>query len=113
MQLRQIETPEKWTEFWLEKFSIELEKLNCPSKDIVAQKSIIRLYLTKNPGNPRTVDIKKMLAFIKSYKTTAAPPLMLFYNVVSHSEKHLEALAAIAAIKKSPSIKKRKVRAKL
>ena len=108
MQLRQIETPEKWTEFWLEKFSTELEKLNFPSKDIVAQKSIIRLYLTKNPGNPRTVDINKMLAFIASHKTTAAAPLMLFYDVVSHSEKHLEVLAKIAAKKKPRVIKKKK-----
>jgi hypothetical protein len=108
MQLRQIETPEKWTEFWLEKFSLELNKLNCPSKDLLAQKSIIRLYLTKNPGNPRTVDLHKMLAFIAAHKTTAVAPLMIFYNVVSHSEKHLEALTAIASEKKIASIKKKK-----
>jgi|GEM_PF-2140646 hypothetical protein len=107
MQLRQIETPEKWTEFWLEKFSLELEKRSCPLKDIVAQKSIIRLYLSKNTGNPRTIDLKKMLAFIASHKTTAVAPLMLFYDAVSHSEKHLEALAAIA-LKKKVSLEKRK-----
>jgi hypothetical protein len=109
MQLRQIETPEKWTEFWLEKFSVELEKLNCPQKDITAQKSIIRLYLSKNPGNPRTIDINKMLAFAASHKTTAVAPLMIFYNVVSHSEKHLETLTALAAKIKVPSIKKKKL----
>jgi hypothetical protein len=108
MQLRQIETPEKWTEFWLEKFSVELEKLGFLPKDIAAQKSIMRLYLTKNPGNPRTIDIKKMLAFAASHTTAAIASLMLFYNVVSHSEKHLETLAALEAGKKVPSIKKKK-----
>lgn len=101
MQLRQIETPEKWTEFWLEKFSLELEKLRYPLKNIIAEKSIIRLYLTKNPGNPRTIDLKKMLAFAASRKTSAIAPLMLFYNAVSHSEKHLEVLAEMSAEKKT------------
>lgn len=109
MQLRQINTPEKWTEFWLEKFSLELEKRKYPFKEVAAQKSIIKLFLSRNTGNPRTIDLKKMSYFVATHKTTAIAPLMLFYEAISHSEKHLEALAALESRKITPQKKKRKI----
>jgi hypothetical protein len=111
MQLRQIESPEKWTEFWLEKLAAELEKRNCPPSDIIARKNIIRQYLSKNPGNPRMVDLKKMLDFVALHKAESIEPLTFFYTSVSHSEKHIDALSGVV-IKESAPEKKKKTPAK-
>lgn len=100
MQLRQIESPEKWTEFWLEKLAGELEKLNYAPADILARKNILRLYLSKNPGNPRTIAVDTMLKFVSANRAESIEPLTFFYTAISHSEKHIEALAA-AALKKT------------
>jgi hypothetical protein len=107
MQLRQIESPEKWTEFWLEKLAGELEKQNYAPADILARKNILRLYLSKNPGNPRTVAISAMLEFVSAHKAESIEPLTFFYTAISHSEKHIEALAE-AALKKPESPAKTK-----
>jgi hypothetical protein len=100
MQLRQIESPEKWTEFWLEKLAGELEKQNFAPPDILARKNILRLYLSKNPGNPRTIAIDTLRKFVAAHKAESIGPLTFFYTAVSHSEKHIEALAE-AALKKT------------
>jgi hypothetical protein len=105
MQLRQIESPEKWTEFWLEKLAGELEKQNYAPADILARKNILRLYLSKNPGNPRTIAISAMLEFVSVHKAESIGPLTFFYTAISHSEKHIEALAGAALIKAEIVIK--------
>ena len=102
MQLRQIESPEKWTEFWLEKCAGELEKQNFAPADILVRKNILRLYLSKNPGNPRTIAIDTLRKFVSAHKAESIEPLTFFYTAISHSEKHIEALAE-AALKKTES----------
>lgn len=107
MQLRQIESPEKWTEFWLEKLAGELEKLNCAPTEVLARKNILRLYLSKNPGNPRTIAIDTLRKFVSTHKAESIEPLTFFYTSISHSEKHIEALAE-AALKKTETPAKTK-----
>lgn len=103
MEYRKITSDEDWRELWLGKFSAEMKNRSFSEQDAKFYFAILSQYLTANTGNPREIDVEKMIQFVKHHKEDAIPPLMLFYDAIAHSEKHCAALAA-------PEIKQRKIK---
>ncbi|HUI92000.1 MAG TPA: hypothetical protein VLX68_07125 [Chitinivibrionales bacterium] len=95
MEYRKITSNEEWRELWLGKFSTEMKNRGFTDEDTKKFVAVLTKYLTDNPGNPREIDIKKMKRFVKGHKSSAIPPLVLFYDAIARSEKHCEVLAAI------------------
>lgn len=92
MEYRRITTTNDWRELWLNKFMAELKKRELPEKDQKSYYSIIERFLKKNPGNPREIEIDKMIRFIGVIKTDFISAFNLFYDAIAHSEKHIAAL---------------------
>jgi hypothetical protein len=87
---------EEWQKIWLDKVARELQKRNIPEVESHSHCTVIRRYLAAHPGNPRTIEIKKLKRFITAQKTDIRPSLILFYDAVARSEAHLEALNSVS-----------------
>ena len=92
MTLTTLKTTAEWREIWLRKLGRELEKRNLPCGLSRFHYAIINKFLTENRGNPRTIDIEKLFSFIARQKNDVRQPLIMFYETVARSEKHLTAL---------------------
>lgn len=100
-----IKSDEQWREYWLSKYShILIEK---GLDDLQRRKywAIIRRYLQENPGNPRTIAIEKVKAFVQAEPNNRYEPLELFYSKVTHSPAHLELLQKNVAPKSAEYIR--------
>jgi hypothetical protein len=89
---------EEWQKIWLDKVARELEKRNIPAEESLFHLSGIRRYLAAHPGNPRTIEIRKLKRFVASQKADIRPTLIMFYDAIARSEPHLAALNSIGFI---------------
>ena len=107
MKYRESASKMDWLDLWLNKFSAELAKLDFSPKQVQNNYTILRQYLSENPGNPRAIEIDKLKRFVSDQKIDVAPPLVIFYDKIARSEKHLELLAKYskASLKKKKSPK--------
>jgi site-specific recombinase XerD len=81
-----------WQKFWLSKSSEEIEKRKLSQAFSRFHYAIINKYLSENPGNPKTIKIENLVSFVSKQKNDVRQPLVLFYETVACSQKHLAAL---------------------
>jgi hypothetical protein len=106
MEYRKITSATDWRDLWLGKFISELKTKNLPSEESDAYRAVLSEYLTAYEGNPREIDLKKMKQFVFKRKSKSIPPLILFYQSVARSDRHLELLNELSAPKEKPASKK-------
>jgi len=106
MEYRKITSANDWRDLWLGKFISELKTKTLSSEESDSYRAVLAEYLTAYEGNPREIDLKKMKQFVSKQKNRAIPPLVLFYQSVARSDKHLELLNQLAATKEKPASKK-------
>lgn len=87
-------TNDEWREIWLKKLSRELKSRGIGRDLSRFHYAIVKKFLSENPGNPRTIDVEKMLSFVGRQQNDVRPPLVMFYETVARSEEHLAALKA-------------------
>jgi hypothetical protein len=87
-------TNDEWRELWLKKLSRELTAREIGKNLSRFHYAIVNKFLSENHGNPRTIDVEKMLSFVGSQQNDVRQPLVMFYENVARSEKHLAALKA-------------------
>jgi hypothetical protein len=104
MKYRESASKMDWLDLWLDKYSAELTKMDLSSLEVQNNLKILRDFLTKNPGNPRAIDGAILQKFVSNQKTNVVAPLIIFYDKIARSEKHLEILAQFntPAKKKNP-----------
>jgi len=95
MKFRSTNSASTWMDVWLKKYSSELAEKKLSATETGAYHSIVKSYLTENPGNPREIDTAKLKKFVSGKKHDVIAPLVLFYGSVAPSEKHLEVLAGM------------------
>jgi hypothetical protein len=93
---------EEWQKIWLDKVSREFQRKNMPEAECQCHIGVIRRYLAEHPGNPRTIEIKKLKRFVAKQKADIRPSLMLFYTTIARSEVHMAALDTIRIAKAKP-----------
>jgi hypothetical protein len=93
---------EEWQKIWLDKVSREFQRQNMPETEAQCHSVVIRKYLAEHPGNPRTIEIKKLKRFVAKQKADICPSLILFYTTIARSEPHMAALNAIRIAKAKP-----------
>ena len=76
----------------LEKYSSELKKCKYPSQKSRVYYAITRQFLKDHPGDPANVEIDRLKEFIARQYGDVTPPLVLLYQTVAPSQKHLAAL---------------------
>jgi site-specific recombinase XerD len=76
----------------LEKYSSELKKRRYPFQKSRVYYAITRQFLKDHPGDPANVEIDRLKEFIARQYGDVAPPLVLLYQTVAPSQKHLAAL---------------------
>jgi integrase/recombinase XerD len=76
----------------LEQYSGELKKKRIPFEKAKVHYAIVRQFLKDHPGNPADAGIDEVQAFIKRQFGDVVSPLVLLYETVARSEKHLAAL---------------------
>lgn len=86
-------TNDEWREVWLKKLSRELTARGIGQNLSRFHYAIVNKFLSENPGNPRDIDVDKLLSFIGRQQNDVRQPLMMFYETVARSEKHLAALS--------------------
>lgn len=94
---------EAWQKIWLDKVSREFQRQNMPEAEAQCHSVVIRGYLAEHPGNPRTIEIKKLKRFVAKQKADIRPSLILFYSTIARSEAHIEALNSIHFAKRRPA----------
>jgi uncharacterized protein YdaU (DUF1376 family) len=106
MEYRKITSANDWRELWLGKFLAELKNRNLSPEETAAYRTVLSDYLTAYEGNPREIDVKKMRQFVVKRKKAVIAPLVVFYESVARSEKHVELLGQLAAPKPKAASKK-------
>ncbi len=99
MEYRKITSSQDWRELWLGKFTAELEKRRLTPEETKLFCAVLIKYLTAYDGNPREIEIEKTRHFVLTGRKNVIAPLVLFYEAVARSEKHLELLAQLGARK--------------
>jgi integrase/recombinase XerD len=92
---KQALSPKDWQKIWLDKVSKELNKKQLSEKEKQFHYAIIRRYLSEHPGNPRIVEIEKLIQFISAQKNDIRQPIVFFYTTVAPSEAHVKAINAL------------------
>src|SRR5271157_1422487 len=85
-------TNNEWRELWLKKLSHELTMRGIGKNLSRFHYAIVNKFLSENPGNPRTIDVEKMLSFVGRQQNDVRQPLVMFYETVAPSQKHLAVL---------------------
>jgi Phage integrase, N-terminal SAM-like domain/Phage integrase family len=85
-------TNEEWKTFWLAKVSDEVERLNLSQALSRFHYAIVNKFLTENPGNPKAIDCANLISFIARQPNDVRPPLVMFYEAIAPSQKHVAAL---------------------
>lgn len=98
MDLKAFKSTEEWQEIWLKKLSCELTKHGISGDLSRFHYTIINKFLSENPGNPRMIDIKRLVSFVAKQKNDIRPPLIMFYETVARSEEHLAALKSLKLV---------------
>jgi hypothetical protein len=106
MEYRKITSEHDWHDLWLAKFTTELCARNLSKEETSSYQSVLSGYLTAHKGNPREISMRAMRSFLAKRKTADIAPLVLFYDCVAHSEKHLEQLALVSASRAKTAAKK-------
>jgi site-specific recombinase XerD len=92
-------TNREWKTFWLAKASDEVERINLSQALSWFHYAIVNKFLTENPGNPKAIAVERVLAFVAAQQNDVRRPIILFYEKVARSDKHLAALTARPAIR--------------
>jgi hypothetical protein len=95
MDFKAFKTTGEWREMWLKKLSCELTRRGISGHLSRFHYTIINKFLAENPGNPRMIDIDRLVSFVSRQKTDSRPPLIMFYETVARSEEHLAALKSV------------------
>ena len=106
--------PEKWRELWLRKYSKVLDRMQLPETAVREHYAAVDAFLVENPGNPRKVSEKKLVAFVNKADTVdgfisrkgrcsccAADSLLYFFEKVAVSDTHVSVLRAVRDRKSS------------
>jgi hypothetical protein len=78
----------KWSQIWLEKLDREMKKLQVPPETMVSFHTVCKKFLSTNLGNPRTIALDKLCAFVNAQKTDVTSALLFFYTNISFSQEH-------------------------
>jgi integrase/recombinase XerD len=90
-------THDQWRKLWLKKLSDELRRRGMSGALSRFHYAIVNKYLSEHPGNPRAIHTEKLVSFVARHNNDVKPPLVMFYETVARSEKHLTALRSISA----------------
>ena len=100
MRYRITTCASNWVEVWINKYSLILEEKKLPATEALFYRTLVRQYLTQNPGNPREIAIAKLKKFVSGRKEDVTAPFVLFYESVAPSENHLKVLMGIRTRRK-------------
>jgi hypothetical protein len=87
-----LKSNSQWRDIWLDKLSRETERLTLTPELSRSHYVIVEKYLSENPGNPRTIECKKMLSFVAQQPNDVIPALIMFYETTAPSPIHCAAL---------------------
>jgi integrase/recombinase XerD len=92
LKTKPLTTNTDWHKIWLLKLKREIDKRNLSQGISRFHYAIINKFLLENPGNPKTIPIEKLQAFLAKQQNDVRQPLELFYETVARSAKHLSAI---------------------
>jgi site-specific recombinase XerD len=88
----------------LDKYSTELKKRHYPTKKARFHYAIVRQFLKEHPGDPANVDADRLKDFMARQYANVTPPLVLLYETVSPSPRHIAALTGTSPPQQPASV---------
>ena len=93
-----------YTPALLDKYSTELKKRHYPTKKARFHYAVVRQFLEEHPGDPAKVDADRLKDFMSRQYADVAPPLVLLYQTVAPSSRHVTALTGTPPPQQPPSV---------
>jgi site-specific recombinase XerD len=86
---------EQWIAIWLKKFDGIAEKQNIQPRKRILFRTLIDLFIWRNPGSPYKIKSLIMEEFIREFGEFGAETLRFFYTYVAESLQHVEYIDAL------------------
>ena len=89
---------DQWITIWLKKFDKIAESQKVQPRKRILQRTLIDLFLWRNPGSPYKIERLIIEEFIREFGEFGAETMRFFYTCLAASEQHLEYIDAVHTV---------------